>query len=381
MEILEYLDPVEASLVPQKEELPPSSLGYHINIHTAQNSHISLTASNIAILGVREERCSENKGASQAPDLIREKLYRLFVPADNVKIIDLGNLKTGKSLNDTQYGLCEIIVELLANSIIPVIIGGTHELNWGCYLAYYQLNKYVNIVAADSRLEIKNPKAWLSKIVLQQKNFLFNFSNIGYQTYLVANDDIELMNNMYFDLFRLGQVRTDMKETEPVVRDADIFSFNINAVRQSDAPGYFNPSPNGLYGEEACQIARYAGLSDRLSCFGMYDYNPSFDNHSQTANLAAQIIWFFIEGYCQRKKDYPVTSLEDYHKFTVTFTEKDQHIVFYKSPKSDRWWMEVPYSRSETKKSLVISCSYDDYTRACNQEIPDRWWKTFQKIC
>src|SRR6185295_17792470 len=111
---------------------------------------------------------------------------------------------------------------------------------------------------------------------------------IGYQTYFVGNEQVELMNKLFFDAYRLGQVRKDMEEVEPIVRNADIVSFDITAVRNSDAPGNGKASPNGFYGEEACQIARYAGISDKLTSIGFYEINPDLDKNSQTSHLAAQ---------------------------------------------------------------------------------------------
>ena len=203
----------------------------------------------------------------------------------------LGNVIPGLKLKDTYAALTTIMVELLRQGVFVVILGGSQDLTYAQYVAYQKLEETVNIVAVDAQFDLGSTDealsadSYLGKIVLHEPNFLFNFSNIGYQTYFVGTDQVELMEKLYFDSYRFGQVHKDIEEAEPIVRNADILSFDISSIRQSDAPGNGNASPNGLYGEEACQIVRYAGMSDKLSSFGLYEINPLFDNHDQTSHL------------------------------------------------------------------------------------------------
>ena len=61
----------------------------------------------------------------------------------------------------------------------------------------------------------------------------------------------------------------------------------------------------------------------------------------------------------------------------------DHDVVFYKSNKSERWWMEVPYQGDNENKYLrhhLVPCNYEDYLNAAENEMPDLWWKTYQKL-
>ncbi len=187
------------------------------------------------------------------------------------------------------------------------------------------------------------------------------------------------MERMHFETHRLGVLRADMSEVEPMVRDADMISFDMNAIRQGDSPAHHQISPNGFSGEEACTITRYAGLSDKVSCFGLYEYNPSLDFQGMSAHLAAQMIWYFIEGLQQRKGDYPFSSKKDYTKFTVLIDDGELELIFYKSPLSDRWWIEVPVQQSQHMRHALIPCNLKDYELAMEGEIPNRWWKAQQR--
>ena len=368
----------------------PNTLGNVIKSHTNENGFPSLEGVQLAIIGVKEERQAvSNNGCSKAVNEVRSFLYKLFHGNYKTNIVDLGNINPGHTIEDTYFALSSTISHLVKNNIVPVIIGGSQDLTYANYLAYEKLEQTINLVTVDSCFDLGAPdqkldsQSYLSKIILHQPNFLFNYSNIGYQTYFVDNNALELMSKLYFDVYRLGQVKANMKEVEPIVRNADILSFDISAIRQADAPGNQNAAPNGFYGEEACQIVRYAGMSDKLSSIGFYEINPSLDRNNQTSHLAAQMIWYFIDGYYNRKRDFPVGDKSEYLKYRVVLKDNEHEIVFYKSNKSDRWWMEVPYPVNQKIKygrHYLVPCSYSDYQIACNDEMPDRWWKTFQKL-
>ncbi len=388
LEIADFLDPLDPQRFDQNQN-NKSLMGSLIRKYTDQTHFPSLEGCDIAIIGVGEDRGSvHNDGCGRAPDIIREKLYALKAARYPNRIVDIGNLKLGVTLQDTYSAVTSILVELLKSGILPVILGGSQDLTFAQYVAYQKLEETVNIVAVDASFDLGtteepiNANSYLGKIVLHEPNFLFNFSNIGYQTYFVGFEQIELMERLFFDAYRLGYVRQDLEEVEPIVRNADILSFDITAIRQSDAPGNCNASPNGFYGEEACRITRYAGMSDKLTSFGIYEVNPLFDNHDQTSHLAAQMIWYMIEGYYNRKQDVPLKNKSGFIKYRVPLKQDDQEIVFYKSNKSERWWMEVPYSTNKVRyqRHHLIPCSYKDYETALREEMPDRWWQAFQKI-
>ena len=349
-----------------------------------------LTDCQIAFIGCEEDRGSvRNDGCANAPDIIREKFYELKKAKHAYKIVDLGNIRLGETLKDTYAALSTIMIELMKEGILPVILGGSQDLTYAQYLAYQQLEETVNIVSVDAKFDLGSTEeeirssTYLGKIILHEPNFLFNFSNVGYQTYFVGNDQVELMEKLFFDAYRLGQVRKDLEEVEPIVRNADILSFDMTAIRQSDAPGNGNASPNGFYGEEACQVVRYAGLSDKLTSIGFYEANPLFDNHDQTSHLIAQMIWYFIDGYYKRYNDFPFRKKSDYLKYRVSIKDHKNEIVFYKSKRSDRWWMEVPYpaqKKLKFERHCLVPCSYKDYEAATREEVPDRWWQSYQKL-
>ena len=382
----DFLTPIKESIIAHLVLQPAQSLGRSIAVHTVQHGFPELQDVQIAVFGVLEDRNAEdNKGCGENLDAIRTHLYQLFPGNWHTNIADLGDIQKGNTYEDTSFAVATLTSYLLKKNIIPIIIGGSQDICYANYRAYDALEQSVNIVAVDSKFDIGseedalNSRSYLSKIVMDQPNNLFNFSNIGYQTYYNSQEELDLLNSLFFDAFRLGEVK-DLTKVEPILRDADMVSLDIGAIRQSDAPGNNNCSPNGFYGEEVCAIARYAGISDKVTSFGVYEYNPRYDVNKQTAHLIAQVIWYFVEGVNFRAKDYPFSTKESYQKFIV-LVDNDDPINFYKSDKSGRWWMEINIlTNTKYKRHALIPCSYQDYLEATAQKIPERWYKAQRKL-
>ena len=390
MDISIFFEPIELKGYHFSDKTRRRLMGDVVKAYIEPNDFPSLEGVEIALLGVNEERAAfRNPGCSIAPDVVRRELYRLNQGSFKLNIADLGNIIQGHTIEDTYFALTSVLAELLDRNIVPIILGGSQDLSFPQYKAYEKISRIINIAAIDPQFdlgysgEILDSRSHTSHIILQQPNFLFNYTNIGYQTYFVDQQAITLMKNLFFDTYRLGVVRADMEEVEPMVRNADMIIVDISAVRMSDAPGNQNASPHGFYGEEMCQIFRYAGLSDKLSSIGIFEYNPGLDPRGQTAQLIGQMIWYFLDGFFNRKGEFPPDKKKEMVKFTVTLKDFKDEVIFYKSSKTERWWMEVPIRSKNSMKyerHHLVPCSYKDYQTACQNILPDRWWQTYQKL-
>ncbi|MDR1006674.1 MAG: formimidoylglutamase [Bacteroidales bacterium] len=369
-------------------------LGHTIAVYNSEGSFPVLSQGiDIAIFGVEEERGSNHsKGCSLAPNAVRKYLYNLTLHNKTVKIVDLGNLKIGDKLADTFVATGEVVSELLQMRVLPIILGGSQDITYGNYRGYENLGQIINVFNVDSQIDlglVKNnndidSQTYLTKMICSEPNFLFNYTQVAHQTYFVDKEALNMLDELYFDCYRLGVVQEKIQDIEPLVRNADMVTIDMSSVRQSDAPAANSPSPHGLYGEELCAICRYAGMSDKLTSIGFYEMNPRFDVRGQNAALIAHAIWYFIDGYLWRKNDFPYLDKENYFKFFVSMNEGRNELIFHKSKKSERWWMEVPCRKDLQEKYIrhyLVPCSYEDYVTATeNNKIPDRWFKAFNKI-
>jgi arginase family enzyme len=381
-----FLSPVSDLVLAHNELLSSQALGRKLKIHSNQNGVPDLDGVNIAIIGVLENRNDVNYiGEEFQLNEIRKAFYGLFPGSWNTTIADLGDINRGESVEDTYFALKTTITILIKKNIIPIILGGTQDLTYANYRAYDTIIPMVNIVNVDSKFDlgdstkpIKN-NSFVGKIILDEPYNLFNYATIGYQTYFNAQEEIDLMDNLYFESYRLGQVSNDITIVEPALRDANIVSIDLSSVKGAEVSLNQKYSPNGLDGKEVCAIARYAGISNKVTSLGIYEYKPSKDDEI-TSMLISQIIWYFIEGVNFRVKDDEFSDENSFQKF-ITLVES-QELIFYKSNLTGRWWIEIPFLsevNNKLKRHTLLPCMHQDYLDACNNIIPERWYKAFHK--
>jgi formiminoglutamase len=386
VDLNDYFNPVSINS-PEFEHLTgQAGFPHNITVHTDNSPLKDFSKHKIAILGVPDGRNSPNTGSLKGPDMIREQLYKLAKIPGRAKIIDIGNMKQGVSFNDTLAGLTDVLSFLISENIFPVIIGGSSALVPAIDRAVSQSQNNYTLTAVDPRIDYSNEKRdlnsfnYLNCIINNHKSRFSHYINIGFQTYLNDQQIINRFLKRRSELLRIGDVRQAIHLTEPLFRDSDVAIFDISAVRQSDAPGTISPSPNGFYGEEICLLSRYAGISDKLKIFGLFDVNPEFDIRNQTTGLAAQIIWFFLEGFSQKQYETPVLNISNsgrFIKYHVRVTDLEDDLIFVKSNLTDRWWIELP---SETDQNLYVACSHEDYLKANRNEVPDRWVQAVERL-
>lgn len=342
----------------------------------------------IALFGVNESRGSDqNQGASHAPDEIRKKLYALKKGTGLYNIVDLGNLNPGIDLDETYVRISEVVRILLENNVLPIILGGTHDLDFGQYRGYEEMEKLVSFLNIDAFLDLDDKKETkasrqhIHKILLHEPNFLFSYTHLAHQLYLIDPMAASVLEKLYFEAYRLGHMRTNLAEMEPTVRNADMLSFDITAIKSADAPGNAHAQPFGLTGEEACQLCWYAGQNEKLSSIGFYEYNPAYDDvHKKTAAVIATMIWYFVEGFYHRKNENNFRS-NDFLRYTVAMPTTPEAITFYKSKFTEKWWMEVsPQHSNRYSRNSIVPCSYSDYQTATKGEVPERYINTLAKL-
>ncbi|GGA83577.1 arginase [Flavobacterium palustre] len=377
----DFLEPINEEILGWLKSLSSQQLGSKVVFHTKEEFP-DLDKIKIALIGVLENRGSDAIENSGDLSVIRQELYSVFPGNWATTIADLGDILPGNSKEDTYFALRKVVSDLIRKKIIPVIIGGSQDLTYSMYRAYDELEQMVNLVAIDSKFdfgkeeELMSGNSYLSQMIIDEPNNLFNFCNIGYQTYYNSQEEIDLIEKLFFDAYRLGEVSNNIAIAEPVFRDADIVSLDLNSVKSADSGNFVSFAPNGFNGKEICALARYAGISDKVTTFGVFNHH----NSHQEAVLITQIIWYFIEGFQYRSNEYPFGSRENYIKYSVPID--NETLVFYKSDKTDRWWIEIPFvsnGNNKLKRNTLLPCSYEEYLGACNQELPERWWKAQRK--
>ncbi len=384
MNLNEYFDPVSLEKPEFSHLKAENTMSRFISINTPNSPVSDIAKYDMAIFGVKEDRNAFIKGSASAPDKVREKLYLLAAGSKKLNIIDLGNLKKANNVEDSYYALRDVFSELMSKSVTSVIIGGSQDLGIGLARAYENYNSFWNFTTIDSRIDFDTENAtidsanYLEQLIKLKSHKLLTIVNLGHQLYFTPLKQLDKFENKGHCSHRLGSVRASLSIAEPVLRDTNILSIDINSVRQPDAPAGSSASPNGFFGHELCQLTRYAGASEKVSAVLFSELIPEKDQNDQTSHLLAQAIWYFAEGYSIRRPEDPRES--NSKKFIVSTPAADQNMIFYKSSDTGRWWMELPVKDPLTGKNYIISCGYEDYQMACTNDIPDRWWKLMRRF-
>lgn len=377
MDLKLFFDPTEVDV----DKTPTS---FQSSIYINKHKMPDYQGMDIALIGLREYRGSENKGSEKSPDEIRKQLFKLKKGFGDYAVVDLGNFRNGPNLEDTYLRLKEVCSYLMEKNIIPVLFGGSHDLDLGQYYSYENEGKLVSVLNVDNSMDFGGQNAsegHLGKIFKHNPNYLFSYYQLAYQSYLVDQKEMELIDQLAFEAVRLGVVKENIKDIEPMVRDADMLTFDLSALQVSYAPGASDAKVYGLTGEEACQLSWYAGQNEKLSSVGLYNYDEASDTADRkNAFVIGTMIWYFIEGFYHRKGDKNFKS-NDYLVYEVHFGGEPETIKFYKSKLSERWWMEVPNAESMGvfNRNRMIACNYSDYEMALTGEVPDRWLNFYSK--
>lgn len=383
MEFELSFDPV----VVEFDDFHANQLGSLIDVYTT-GQFPNLSESDIVIFTVKENRGSITDNKTTNLDEVRNQLYFLFQGQNRLRIADLGDLKIGESLADTHQLLSDVLQECSSRNLFALFIGGSQDCSLAQYKSFVQKNQYCNMVAIDSKFDLSIERdnldalSYLNHILNYQPNVLFNYSNLGYQSYLVSRSEIDLLNKLNFDFHRLGEIRSNLEEFEPVLRDANFITLDLNVIKMSDSPAVSDGSPNGLTSDEVCQLMRYSALGHKLESLAISNFDSLKDSNHQSSMLIAQMIWCFFEGFFHKMRNITASD-ENLIKYHVSMHNGDYNTCFYKNKHNDKWWMEIPIIHDSNQKfnsHCFVPCSYKDYVLASNGDVPERWWKAFQKI-
>lgn len=379
MDIRHYFDAVDfTDFAACEAQNWKHTLGAEIEKNTTKTNPEKLGQLKLAIVGTNFNSWETVGKTTGAPQIIRGELYRLAKMGMG-DIADFGNLKPASTASGNFKALRDVVDYFNELGIVTVIIGGSQDLSTALCEAF-QNEDLFSLSVVDACLDMKKsveprrPDNYLSAI-FKKKPDIFQFNLIGYQSHHVPAEWLDKVKGLNTHL-RLGQLRENMAGAEPVFRNTDVVSFDMGAVKFADSPGTRTVMPNGLRSEEACQLSKYAGLSSRVKAFGLFETVPGNDAHGLTSKLAAQIIWYFMEGFKYRNHENPASGNHS-KRFQVAVKDIDKPLVFIHNTKTDQWWMQL-----ETRQNgpVFFACSVEEYALAANNEIPELWLKYIQKL-
>lgn len=371
--IFDFLEPVNLDELSNDEGFKDTQLGKHVLVNEAYFP--DLANADFVIVGFGENRgFMPSQTSNEGPDAIRKEFYSLFHWHRDVHLADIGNVKPGATLKDSHAALKSVINELIQHKKRVVILGGSHDLTLAQYNAYADMQQIIEATCADAKIDLDTESilpadVFLMEMLTGEPNFLRHYNHIGFQSYFVHPTMLETIDKLRFDCYRVGRVKERMEEMEPVIRNSDLFSFDISAIQHFHAPAN-RLTPNGFSGEEACTLMQYAGMSTNVNTIGIYGYLPQQDEHNMTAKQIAHMLWYLMDGRNKSKHEAKLEDRENFNEFRLFFAEVET--TFLQSKKTGRWWMEAPDGK-------MIACSHQDYIVAAGNHIPERWMRAAER--
>lgn len=365
-----YLCPLSEDLIEFKSNLSRGTLGSNITLYNSEKTDYS--SIDIAIVGLNEYRNSDEiSDESLNLENFRREFYSLFYGNWSANILDLGDVISGKSYSDTYYAVNSIHQDLINQNIVVIFIGGGQDFTFPLYQSLSKKLNKVNISSVDNKFDFGKIKkqfsssSYMSEIIMDKKNSLNHFCNLGYQTFLNSQEEIDLLNKFNFESHRLGEITENIKIVEPVLRETNLLTVDFKSIKSSELNFVHNYS-NGFESSQFCSVLRYAGMSNSINSVGLFELL----NSSISSALLSQSIWYFIEGYCLRIKEDPNSS--NFKGYTYNVFCEGTNLKFYNSELSQKWWVEF-INEIETKNiSLLLPCNKRDYLMACDGTFSDR---------
>ena len=364
--IIDFLDPVDLPQVLEDGDLKEGQIGKSIDIF--QDAFPDLTHADIVIASCDELRGDGQLGSASAEtDAVRKELYSLYYWHKQIKLADIGKVKTGMHVSDTYAAIKTVAKEVIQQNKIFLLIGGSHDLVLAVYEAYREMNKVIEVTGIDAYIDLSldNPvrsKNFLMELLTGDPNFIRHYNHIGFQSYYIHPHMLETMDKLRFDCYRLGKVKEHIEEMEPSFRSSDMVMFDVAAL--GAATFWDGSSPNGFNGEEACTLMRYAGMSDQLKALGIYGYDKKRDPQLNLAKQIAQMIWYYIDGVQYGRSEANLNEQDMFIECHLEFAAIET--TFLKSRKTGRWWMKMPDGK-------YVPCAESDFNAAGNNELPERW--------
>lgn len=372
----EFLSPVSFELRELAGSLDQFSIGHSLRFDE------ELEEKAIVILGIKDYRGSGEEVYTDF-DGIRAQFYQLKRGSWHLPIYDLGDIEAGATVEDTYFAFLKVQQELLKSKCQLILLGGSADLIYWQFRAFDSVRHQVNLSLIDNRFRLGNDalelsnQNYLSKIITQEPHTLFDFTQMGIQTYFVGQEELDLMETLNFEVKRLGKLIETLSESEPELRNSDLVAMNLESIQVADFQSSLRVSPNGFSAREICSLARYAGINNKVQSFGVYNYKAK--NILSDDLLLAEILWYFIEGKNYAREEIDFEKEGSYETYYVQLPERS--LIFYHDVPSQQWWMEL--NELEEREELgqqIIPCSAKDYEFSLKGKIPDRWWKSYKKL-
>ncbi|MDR3491418.1 MAG: formimidoylglutamase [Gammaproteobacteria bacterium] len=309
-----------------RPDIPPNSSFFQIIqiLNLLEDKFFELKQPAFALIGFRcDEGVKRNHGrvgAAEGPAAIRHALSRLPVQNQNFMCFDAGNITCADGdLEASQHALGSIIAFLLQHNVIPIVMGGGHELAWGHYqgIARTHPTSSLGIVNFDAHFDMRpllpENKGSSGTPFLQianareSANLVFDYNCVGiqhagnirqlFETAKAHNTKIILADELH-----QGQQEKCIDFIDRVIDQNELIYVTVclDVFNAAYAPGVSASQPLGLDPWQVIPLIRQLAASGKVISFDIAELAPRYDVDHRTSKLAANLIYEFIHNYHTR---------------------------------------------------------------------------------
>ncbi len=269
---------------------------------------------NIGIIGyVCDEGVKRNQGrigARKGPKSVRNQLGKLPIHFENKHIVDFGDvICVDDNLEDCQAALSKIISKLITNKVLPIAIGGGHDIAFANFNGIKDALKNstknnIGIINFDAHFDLRkvenqpNSGTPFNQILSENKNASYFAIGIQQQSNTKELFEIASKNNVSFvSNFECETFNIDLKnKLNLFIEKVDYLyiTIDLDGFSSAFAPGVSAPSSLGYAPNFVYQVITFLFQSKKVISCDIAELNPDFDIDNSTAKLAAKLLDFMV---------------------------------------------------------------------------------------
>ncbi|HYE61315.1 MAG TPA: formimidoylglutamase [Phycisphaerales bacterium] len=271
----------------------------------------------VALIGLPDDegvRLNNGRpGAAGGPRAVRQALaaYGVAEP-DGFRwpgVFDAGDVTPGKDIHETHQRVTEATAAILAHKLLPIAIGGGHDLTFPFVRAVIEHEKKgtegkvppMAGVYFDAHLDVRDTVgSGMPFRSLVEQCGVRELHVFGLSPFANTREHVE-----WFKAHggRIHSHKAHQQQGGPMHMPAlgnCFVSFDVDVLDSSCAPGVSAMNPSGWSVAQAEAWVYGAGRSERVRCFDIMELNPAVDETGRTARVAAHLLLTFLRGFAER---------------------------------------------------------------------------------
>jgi formimidoylglutamase len=279
----------------------------------------------VALLGLPDDlgvRLNGGRsGANAGPDALRDAMARYGGQFDglrgralDVRVFDAGDVvpavgDDAATLHETHARVRRVVGELHAMGLVPLCIGGGHDLSFPAIAALADGVGPLGGVNLDAHLDVRQRVGSgmpFRRLIEERCLDATRFVELGLGRFVNDQADVQWLAEQGARLVWIDEVlqhgaRIDdhfalaFTEGQP-----GFVSIDLDGLDQSVVSGVSATNPLGASVWHATTLAEAAGRSSAIRHFDVMELSPVHDPAAKSARVAALIVLSFLAGFSQR---------------------------------------------------------------------------------